>query len=170
MSVQAADFVGTWRLREYSFVYDDDTVAHPWGMAVRGYLIYSAEGYMSANLGPARDWPSRRERLATAFKERGGAEALRLARRAGRRDYIAYTGGYTVEGDTVVHHVEVSLFPNWVGRPEARCYKFEDDVLTLRTGPLKEMRRTFVAQLLWDRVKVSAGVAVPADAVSTVSE
>lgn len=155
MTAQAADFVGTWRLREYSFVYDDGTVEHPWGTAVRGYLLYSAEGYMSGNLSPARDWPSRRARLAMAFKEHSGVDALRLARRAGRRDYIAYSGRYTVEGDTVIHHVEVSLFPNWVGRPEVRYYEFAGNMLTLRTGPLREGRRTFVAQLVWDRIGVA---------------
>src|SRR5271163_4070435 len=49
----AADFVGTWRLIDYSFVHDDGIVEKPWGTDVRGYLLYSAEGYMSGNLGPA---------------------------------------------------------------------------------------------------------------------
>jgi hypothetical protein len=150
MSMQAttADFVGTWRLLDYSFIHENGTVEHPWGTNVRGYLLYSAEGYMSGNLSPANDWPSRRARLAAALKAHDGAGALR----AGRRDYIAYTGRYTVEGDTVTHHVEASLFPNWVGRPEARFYRFEGDTLTLRTGPVQSGRDTIIAQLVWERV------------------
>ena len=27
--------------------------------------------------------------------------------------FVAYAGRYTIHGDQVVHHVEVSLFPNW---------------------------------------------------------
>lgn len=152
MSVTAADFIGTWRLLDYSFIHEDGSVEHPWGKAVRGYLLYSAEGYMSGNLSPAHDWPSRRARLTSALKERGGAGALRLASRAGRREYIAYTGRYSVEKETVTHHVEVSLFPNWIGRPEVRHYKFEGNTLMLRTGPIRSGMSTIVAQLIWERV------------------
>jgi hypothetical protein len=144
----AADFVGTWRLLDYSFIHEDGSIERPWGTNVRGYLLYSAEGYMSGNLSPANDWASRRARLAAALK----AHDVRLARRAGRRDYIAYTGRYTVEGDTITHHVEASLFPNWVDRPETRYYKFEGDTLTLRTGPVRSGKHTIIAQLVWQRV------------------
>lgn len=146
----AADFVGTWRLLDYSFLHEDGSIEHPWGTSVRGYLLYSAEGYMSGNLSPASDWASRRARLASAIKSHGGAGAFR---RAGRRDYIAYAGRYTVEGDTVTHHVEASLFPNWVGRPEVRYYEFEGDTLTLRTGTIRSGKHTIIAQLVWQRVR-----------------
>jgi len=146
----AADFVGTWRLLDYSFIHEDGVIEHPWGTDVRGYLLYSAEGYMSGNLSPANDWASRRARLTAALK----AHDVRLAgRAAGRRDYIAYTGRYTVEGDTITHHVEASLFSNWVGRPELRYYNFEGDTLTLRTGPVQSGKHTIIAQLVWQRVR-----------------
>ena len=162
----AEDFVGTWRLLDYSFIHQDGTVEHPWGTAVRGYLLYSAEGFMSGNLSPANDWASRRARLKAALKAHDGAGALRLARRAGRRDYIAYTGRYTVERDTITHHVEASLFPNWVGRPEVRYFQFEGNTLTLRTGPVRAGRDTIVAQLVWERV---GGLAVQVHAPSAPS-
>jgi hypothetical protein len=146
----AADFVGTWRLLDYSFIHEDGVIEHPWGTDVRGYLLYSAEGYMSGNLSPANDWASRRARLTAALK----AHDVRLAgRAAGRRDYIAYTGRYTVEGDTITHHVEASLFSNWVGRPEVRYYNFEGDTLTLRTGPVQSGKHAIIAQLVWQRVR-----------------
>jgi hypothetical protein len=152
MHATAADFVGTWRLLDYSFIHQDGVIEHPWGTDVRGYLLYSAEGYMSGNLSPANDWASRRARIAAAFKAHDGASALRLGR-PGRRDYIAYAGRYTVSGDTVTHHVEASLFPNWVGRPEIRYYKFEGNVLTLRTGEIRSGKNTVIAQLVWERVQ-----------------
>ena len=152
MQATAADFIGTWRLLDYSFIHEDGTVEHPWGTAVSGYLLYSAEGYMSGNLSPANDWPSRRARLKAAWKAHDGAGAFRLARTAGRRDYIAYTGRYTVEADTVTHHVEASLFPNWVGRAEVRHFEFNGNTLTLRTGPVRAGRDTIIAQLVWERV------------------
>nr|WP_158748753.1 lipocalin-like domain-containing protein [Acidobacterium sp. S8] len=49
----AADFIGTWKLIDYSFLHENGTVEKPWGDHVVGYLLYSAEGYMSGNLSPA---------------------------------------------------------------------------------------------------------------------
>jgi hypothetical protein len=141
----AADFIGTWRLLDYSFIHDDGVIEKPWGTDVRGYLLYSAEGYMSGNLSPAR----RRRGVI----ERSGDNIDPSGRPRRTRRYIAYTGRYTVEGDTVTHHVEASLFPHWVGRPEVRHYKFEANRLTLRTDPLKHGRHTMVAQLIWERVR-----------------
>ena len=137
----SADFVGTWRLVDYSFIHDDGMVEKPWGTDVRGYLLYSAEGYMSGNLGPAR-------------RRRGVIERMTPASRPRRnRRYIAYTGRFTVEGETITHHVEASLFPLWVGRDEVRYYSFNGDTLTLRTGRVKSGSHTVVAQLTWERVR-----------------
>lgn len=144
-SANAANFVGTWRLVDYSFVHDDGVIEKPWGTDVRGYLLYSAEGYMSGNLGPAR---RRRGVIERAVDSIDAA-----ARRRRNRRYIAYTGRYTVEGDTITHHVEASLFPHWVGRPEVRHFHFAGDRLTLTTDPIKHGRHTVVAQLVWERVR-----------------
>lgn len=152
-NVTTADFIGTWRLLDYSFQHDDGVVEKPWGSEVRGYLLYSPEGYMSGNLSPARDWASRRARLAERFSTASRLQEAGMPGRSPRRDYIAYSGRYSVEGETVTHHVEVSLFPNWVGKPEVRYYQFEKDRLILRTPPIRVGRHTVVAQLVWERVR-----------------
>jgi|SRR5882762_3611966 len=147
------NFVGTWRLIDYSFFYADGIVEHPWGPEVSGYLLYSAQGYMSANLSPAhRTWRSRRARLEAEVPGATRISHSRISRRAIPRDYIAYSGKFTLDGDTITHHVEVSLFPNWVGLPQLRHYAFEGNQLTLRTEPLKSGKTTLVAQLRWERV------------------
>jgi hypothetical protein len=33
---------------------------------------------------------------------------------------VAYAGRYSFLGDHVIHHVELSLFPNWVGSDQER--------------------------------------------------
>lgn len=141
----AADFIGTWRLLDYSFIHDDGVIEKPWGTDVRGYLLYSAEGYMSGNLSPAR------RRRGVIERSNDNIEPAGRPRR--NRRYIAYTGRFTVEGDKVTHHVEASLFPHWVGRPEVRHYQFDGDRLTLRTDLLRHGRHTMVAQLVWERVR-----------------
>jgi hypothetical protein len=133
----AGDFIGTWKLVDYSFLHEDGTVEKPWGDHVVGYLLYSAEGYMSGNLSPA----SRRHKVEQADSP---------PRR--KRDYIAYAGPYTVEGDTVTHHVEVSLFPNWLGTAQLRYHERKGDMLTLRTPPISSGGGTVAVQLIWKKV------------------
>ena len=35
---------------------------------------------------------------------------------------LAYFGRYAVHGDTVVHPIDVSLFPNWSGAEQSRPF------------------------------------------------
>ena len=123
---------------DYSFLHEDGTVEKPWGDHVVGYLLYSAEGYMSGNLSPA----GRRHNMGKTEKQ--------TARR--KRDYIAYAGPYTVKGDTVTHHVEVSLFPNWLGTAQLRYHKREGNRLILRTPPIPSGDGVVAVQLTWEKV------------------
>ena len=110
----AADFVGTWRLLDYSLIHDDGVVEKPWGTDVRGYLLYSAEGYMSGNLGPARRRQGVIERITPAARPRRN------------RRYIAYTGRFTVQARH--HHPPRRSQPvSSLGRP--------------RRSPLLQLRR-----------------------------
>jgi hypothetical protein len=47
--------------------------------------------------------------------------------------YNSYSGRYEVKGNKVIHHVELSLFPNWIGGSQERYFEFSGDRLTLRT-------------------------------------
>jgi len=134
----ANDFVGTWQLADYAFLYEDGTLERPWGENVVGFLLYSPEGYMSGNLSPAG--------------RRQGVERTEAKKARCRRDYIAYAGPYSVEGDAVVHHVEVSLFQNWLGTVQLRHYKLEGDRLILRTPPIFSGGCVVVVQLTWRRI------------------
>jgi hypothetical protein len=135
----ASDFIGTWKLVDYSFLHEDGTIEKPWGENVVGYLIYSAEGYMSGNLSPV----SRRHKTEKFDRE--------TTRR--KRDYIAYAGPYTVEGDIVIHHVEVSLFSNWLGTTQIRYHQRIGDTLVLRTPPIPSGEELVAVQLTWHKVR-----------------
>ncbi len=45
--------------------------------------------------------------------------------------FVAYAGRYSFRGDRVIHHVELSLFPNWVGTDQQRWVELAGDRLTL---------------------------------------
>ena len=136
--------VGTWKLLDYSFLHENGTLEKPWGTEVEGILIYSTEGYMSGNL------MHRRRKRPEPQREVAGEIGERIR---GSRNYIAYAGRYTMEGDTVTHHVEVSLFPNWIGLPQLRYYKLAGDKLVLSTPMTLVKGEKLVGQLTWKRVR-----------------
>jgi hypothetical protein len=66
--------------------------------------------------------------------------------------FVAYAGRYSFHGDRVVHHVELSLFPNWVGSDQERWVEFAGDRLTLSASPLLLAGKQQVPRLVWERV------------------
>ena len=134
--------VGTWRLVSWESRDADGQVSRPFGRDPRGYLIYTADGYMSAILTPVDRLP-----FAAGDILRGtGEEQARAAATC-----IAYAGRYTVHEGMVLHHVETSLFPNWVGGAQERRYELDGDRLSLSTGPLLQDGRERRALLVWER-------------------
>jgi hypothetical protein len=121
-----SQLVGTWRLVSFEFRSPDGKVHYPVGKNPVGYLIYSGDGYMSATLMTANRTRLDADLLWAASKE----EKVTAA-----GTFIAYCGRYEIKGDRVIHHVEASLFPNWVGEPQERFFKFADDQLSLTAPP-----------------------------------
>ena len=120
------ELVGTWRLEEWAFSLEGEPPRHPFGADAVGLLIYTADGRMSATL-MRRDRPPLGTRTLAAAPEAARAEAA-----AG---YLAYAGRYRVEGAEVVHTVEVSLLPDWIGQEQRRGLRLEGARLTLTTAP-----------------------------------
>lgn len=107
-------------------------------------LLYAPEGYMSVVL-----YRANRERFGTP-DIMAGTEA-QLANAA--RSYASYAGRYEVHGDRVHHHVEASLFPDWVGTTQERIYHFEGPRLTLSTAPIPLGGAELRVLLIWERVQ-----------------
>ncbi len=136
--------VGTWELVRWIAEVGERTQL-PFGGDVSGFLIYTADGSMSATL-------MRRSRPAVSATTLAGATARERARAAA--GYLSYAGTYTVEGRQVHHHVEVSLLPNWVGRDQIRNIRWVGEDLELSSDP--EQGRSgvpIVNRLLWRRVR-----------------
>ena len=69
--------------------------------------------------------------------------------------YVSYCGRYDFEGDTIVHHVEMSLFPNWIGGDQERLVDLRANRLTLSRRPLLLGGIQQTAHLIWERVSTS---------------
>lgn len=141
------DFVGTWCLVSMEARSSDGEVTYPLGEDAGGFIMYSPDGYMSVVLFSAG-----RERLGTSDIQAGNEAQLADA----ARTYISYAGRYEVRGERVLHSVEASLFPDWVGSTQERLHKFEGQRLTLSTDPMPLGGKQVRAVLVWERVTKGA--------------
>ncbi len=139
--------VGTWRMTDYEVRSEDGEVSHPGGLDPEGYLIYSESGYFSTTImegGP--------ERIRFASNDLKGGTDEELAEAA--KSFIAYCGKYTVGDGTVTHHIELSLFPNWVKTDQLRYIEFENGKLLLSTPPFLIKEKKQKAYLILEKVSV----------------
>jgi hypothetical protein len=135
--------VGTWRLISWENSTLDGEISYPLGEAASGYIAYNEDGYVFVAIMRA----GRRPFAAGDLLSGTPAEKARAA-----ETYVAYCGRYLFDGETVTHHVELSLFPNWVGVAQERLVKITEDRLSLSTRPLLLEGRQQTAHLVWERV------------------
>ncbi len=132
-------FVGTWKLVSWEVRQPDGTLHHPYGRDVVGYLTYTAEGYMSAEIMD----PDRQQSHPGFPLELATSQTLPDPDRArAYSTYVSYCGTYTVEGNTVTHHVKAGLIPSWTGSEQPRLFRFDGGRLILGAGNQK---------LIWER-------------------
>jgi len=140
--------IGTWKLVEWTFTVDDSRPTRPWGGNPAGIITYTADGRMSVSLMSLGRPAAPTRTLSAAPVD------IRAAAAAG---YLSYTGSYSIENNDVLHHIELSLMPNWVGRTERRHIEWiaTDDGhdLVLSTPPTRtDGGRTAVNSLRWTRL------------------
>lgn len=138
-----ADFLKgtTWNLVGWRRIADDGSVSYPLGADARGLLAYASNGRMSVQITGAK-----RPDLGTD-DPLGGDLA---ARADAYSSYLAYFGSYAVEGDSVVHVIDGSLFPQWSGARQVRPFSTESGQLVLRTPPMRLADgSTVVNELAW---------------------
>jgi Lipocalin-like domain len=140
------EIVGTWCLVRYvAQVGRSGPVFYPLGPDAVGLIVYTADGYMSAQLmrpgRPDYDPP-----------DTTGATAEQAATAA--RGYLAYGGPYEVDEFTAVihHHVVVSLLPKWLNTAQLRHSTLNGDRLTL-AADVSADGVTMRATLVWARAR-----------------
>jgi hypothetical protein len=135
--------VGTWRLVSWNIKSADGEVNYPFGKDALGYITYTEDGYVFVVIMTAN-----RLQFASADLLGGTAEE----KIAVAETCIGYCGTYTIRGDRVFHHVEVSSFPNWVGSDQERIIELKENTLLLKTLPYLLSGKQQTAYLLWERV------------------
>jgi hypothetical protein len=136
--------LGTWKLK--SFVREMTATGekiNQFGEHPSGYLGYSADGRMYA-IGT---WDGRvKPRDANPTDE----ERIKL-----HQSMFAYAGTYTLEGEKVIHHVDISWNQAWTGTDQVRFYKMDGNILTITTDPFKSPLdgRESRSVVVWEKVK-----------------
>jgi Lipocalin-like domain len=141
-----SQLVGVWTLVSFVSLQDGLEESFPFGPKPEGFLIYTSDGYVSAqlmkpgrSLFQSRDW---QQATASEFQDAGSG-------------YIGYCGVYAVdeEKETVTHFPSVALVPNLINGKQLRLVHLRGDRLTLRTtGSFVENGKSITSRLEWQRV------------------
>lgn len=92
---------------------------------------------------------SRRHGLSVAATRRQAAPEDERA--AAYKTCIAYSGPFAIEGDWILHNIDVSTYPNWVGGTLRRRVQIENGDVVLLTAPQPQDGVETVIKLVWQR-------------------
>jgi hypothetical protein len=138
-----AELVGTWRLVSNTLEeIPSGTRSDLFGPNPIGYIMYGADGRMMI-------LQVRQQRPTPADAAVTGAEAEALF-----RSLIAYGGTYTVSGDVITHHVDISWNQSWTGTEQVRHFKIEGNRVELATDPSPDPihGKMSVRRLVWEKL------------------
>jgi hypothetical protein len=135
--------VGTWRLMSARRRTAAGDVSFPWGTDATGYLIYTADGHVSAVVMER----GRKTMSCQHIKSASQAEKASAA-----ESYFSYAGRYQITDGRVVHSIDMALFPNWTGLVTERSMDLSDGILRLG-GPMQLVDGVMEArEFEWRRV------------------
>ncbi len=137
-------FIGTWRLVSHEYVADNGDAISIYGPHPVGYLMYTDDGYMASAVMSC-ERPAEFQGIDRMLDATPEQQALAA------RTYMSYSGAYEIDGDKVIHHVQVALFPNQVGTDEVRYFTMRGNRLELRTTPFRLGGVIRTGRVIWDR-------------------
>ncbi len=139
------DIAGTWDLELWDRFDDDGSAIQPLGSSPSGTLIYAHDGGMAVMMAAAD-----RPKLDTDDPVGGSLEE----RADAYSSCLAYVGRYRVDGDSVIHELEASLFPNWSGTEQTRPFLLDEDRLVLQ---VRNEDDRITNEIVWRRHGAAAG-------------
>ncbi len=142
--------IGAWKLASYvEKPVDESEPFYPMGETPQGIIMYTPDGYMSAQLMRPGRPP-----FASGDWFRGTDEEVKQE----AMGYIAYSGRFHTDEDkqTLTHSMFVSLFPNWLGQTQGRVVKIDGDTLHLSSAvPLQSGGKKVMSFLTWRRAETN---------------
>lgn len=105
MPLRPDDIIGAWHLVDTYIENPDGTRTPTQGPDPRGIIMYTPDGWMSA----ITRWGDRQLGAGS------DADKARMF-----DTYLNYAGRWSLEGDTVTHHIDHALHPDWIGASRDR--------------------------------------------------
>jgi hypothetical protein len=143
----ASQLIGVWTLLSYTEEKKGFKDTTPLGPDPVGFLIYTSDGFVSAQLmKPGR----------AAFQSRDWFQGTPEEYVESGSGYIAYCGRYEVDevNETVAHIPSVALLPNLIHGRQLRAIQLHGDRLTLRTAGVADADGALVSSHLeWQRTE-----------------
>lgn len=154
----SVNLTGTWKLLSWRRIEQDgakdgsgdSSSTYPLGEDATGVLIYAPDGTMAVQMTAAHR-PAIRSANALGGDLHERAQAYSTC--------LAYFGTWEVQGETVIHHIGASLYPNWSGMLQTRPFDCDGSTLVLRTPPAAGKRGTVVNEMSWSRVSPQVSTA-----------
>lgn len=141
----ASQLVGVWTLAGYTDEQPGEEYTHPFGPQPQGFLIYTPDGFVSAQLmKPGR----------SAFQSGDWHQGTPEEYQESASGYIAYCGSYEVDEEkaTVTHIPSVSLLPNLIHGRQSRLIDLHGGRLTLTARAPVSNGRYVTSRLSWKRI------------------
>ena len=144
MAQSEYQLVGSWQLVSASSVSrSGERNETPYGIAPVGILIYASN------------------RRVTSLISYGGRKPLSMKATPEEQveafnTFLAYTGRYSVDGDKIIHHIEISSVQNYVGKDLVRTMKLDANRLILNTPPTMVNGKFQSIELSWQRLSDDA--------------
>jgi Lipocalin-like domain len=135
--------LGTWRLVSSTLEeVPSGAKIDLFGPNPIGFINYGADGRMMV-LQVRRDRPTPASAVPTA------EEAAALF-----RSLLAYGGRFTVSGNKVTHHVDISWNQTWTGHDQVRFFRFDGNRVELSTevSPDPVHGKMSVRRLVWEKI------------------
>ena len=134
--------IGAWTLIEWQVESAGPArISWPFGRNADGLLVYAESGWMSATLSQR----ARSRMAAASMRQADETERARLV-----TEYLAYAGRWSLEGETVIHRVSLSLNPRLIGTEQRRHAHRTGAELTLSANET-DGGKTRIHRLRWSR-------------------
>jgi len=118
---QPEEIEGRWIIESWRQEYDDGRVVLPLGEHVTGFAEYH-NGRVTIMLARAD---------RAHFTTGGQWDASQAEKARAYETGLFYAGRFSIEGDTVLHEIEIASYPNWVGSTQKRRMSLQGDTLQL---------------------------------------
>ncbi len=124
-------FIGTWKLISWTNIDINGVKTYPCGRNPIGYLLYTEDGYMSAEVMDAE----RHQSDNSSTVEPISGEGANQHRSGEVLTHLSYCGtySYSIEKEIIIHSVKASSIANWVGKENRRHFNFNNGTLRINT-------------------------------------